>query len=59
MSALKYTRRLDFTTGKRLTEKGERTPFSRSQSSSLGQQARRDEESTRDLAGHTCRVVAK
>ena len=58
-SALKYTHRLDFTTGKRVTEKAELTSFFRLQSSSLGQRARRDEESMRDLAGHTCRVVAK
>ena len=49
-------RRLDFTTGKRI-DRGE-LPKNR-KASSLGQQAREDEESSWDLAGHAFRVVAK
>ena len=56
MSVPKYTRRLDFTTGKRV-DRGVYPKSSRS--SSLGQQAREDEESLWDLAGHNFRVVAK
>ena len=55
-SAPKYTRRLDFTTGKR-QNRGE-LPKSR-EANNLGQRTREDKESSWDLAGHTFRVVAK
>ena len=59
MSAPKYTRRLDFTTGKRLTEKDGELLSSDCEAVALANELEGMRESTRDLASHTCRVVAK
>ena len=56
MSAPKYTRRLDFTTGKRV-DRGKNPKTSKAVA--LANKLERSKESTWDLLSHNTRVVAK